>query len=311
MGMNFTRRLGSLAFIANDMKTLDLPRNYAYDHLKLRLTADITIITAATTAFADGPWKLIKRLEVVANGKDVIMYIDGPALARYAQLMMGVTSASAVPTAVAANQAMNSYLKLPFAMFRSVKPIDTLLNAFQHTTLELRVTWGAASDVYKTNSANATINTATLKVTARESIGNQGGMTAKLFTIEKEVTTTSREFTINIPTRNAYRGFLIRAEVDGDVNESVINSLEIKSGADVFHSEDWLTLRDSNKIELDIETMPTGYAFVDFCPDGYLSEAINAAALQSLDIVMDVTKQAGVNKITIVPVELVLPGKAA
>lgn len=311
MAQNLRRKLGSIAWAENEVKSFDLPRNYAYQKILLRLTGDISIVTAAATAYTEAAWKLIKRLEIVGNGKDVIWYIDGPALARYGHLFRGVVSASAVPTAVAANQAMNSFMVLDFAMLRSIKPIDTLLNAFQYSTLELRITWGAKSDMYSANAANVTINSGTLKLQSLESIGNAGGMIAKVFTIEKEVTATSTDFQLTIPVRNAYRGFLIRAEVDGNPNDSVINSLEIKSGADTFVQTDWNVLRDDNKLDMDLETMPTGYAFIDFCPDGYLSEALATQGMANLDIYFNVTKQTGTNKITVYPVELMVPSKAA
>lgn len=305
MAQNLRRKLGSIAWGENEVKSFDLPRNYAYQKLLLYLTASITVAAGGATAFAEGAWKLIKNISIVGNGKDVIWYIDGAALARYGHLFRGVVSASAVPNAEGAAQAMNSFMILDFAMLRSIKPIDTILNAFAYSTLELRITWGSKSDMYSANTANVTINSAKLNLETLESIGNQGGMIAKVFTLEKEVTATSSDFSLSIPVRNAYRGFLIRAEVDGNPSDAVINSLKIASGADTFVFTDWAVLRNDNKLDFDLETMPTGYAFVDFCPDGYLSEALATQKMANLDIVFDVAKQVGTNKITVYPVELV------
>jgi len=263
-------------------------------------------VTAAATAYNEGENKLIKRIEIVANGRDTIKSIDGPALNRLNQILMGsANEASAVPTAVGSSQAMNSTVVLDFAMPRAIKPIDTLLNAFKFSTLELRITWGSEKDVYSANSANVTIDSASISVHSIESIGNQGGMINKAFTAEKEVTATSSEFQFALPVGNMYRGMLIHSEVDGNPNNSVINSLELRSGTDVHRKWDWPALQDHNKIEYALESMPSGYAFVDFAPDGYLSEALATAQMSNLDFIFNVTKQTGTNKIRVYPVELI------
>jgi len=308
MARNLKRRLGAITYAKNEVKSFDLPRNYAYSRLYMRLVLDISIVTAAATAYVQGAFKLIKRLEVVANGKDTIWSIDGTALSELTHILSGVSNAaSAVPTGTGANQAMNSFVYIPFAMLRAVKPIDTLLNAFKYETLELRVTWGSETDMYSANAANVTVNSGNLTLHSFESIGNQGGMINKMFSIEKEVSSSTSEFQMPLPSGNKYRGFLVRAEVDGDPNNSIINSIELKNGTDVFRKVDWLSLRDINKTDYELESVTTGYAFLDFTPDGYLTESLDSHGMSDLSFYFDVTKQTGINKIAIFPVELLVP----
>jgi hypothetical protein len=305
-GRNLVRRIGSIAYSANEVRSLDLPRSYAYSEIFLRLVADITIITADATAFLEGAFKLIKRIEIVADGTMTIKSIEGTALAQLNHILSGVAnSQSAVPESVAANVAMNSFLTVDFAMPRAVSPIDTLLNSFSFGTLELKITFGDESDMYSALSANVTINSASVEVHSRESLINKGGMINKVFTIEREVTATSAELQISLPYGNQFRGYLIRSEVDGDPVDTVINEVSIKNGTDVFRKMKFSTLQDMNKVDYELESAPTGYGFIDFSPDGYLTEALDTKGMTDLLMSFDVTKVAGTNKILIVPIELI------
>ncbi|MBI5970573.1 MAG: hypothetical protein HY884_05410 [Deltaproteobacteria bacterium] len=306
MGRNTARRVGTIVYKQNEAVSFELPRNFPIRGILLRMAADITIITAAATAYAQGAVKLIKRIEIIANGRDTLKSIDGPGLAELNRQMNGtVNPLGAVPTAVGANQLMAALLKIDFEMPRSVSPSDANLNSYLFSTLELKITFGAPSDMYSANSANVTINSAPITVTLLESEGNAGSIVHKVGSTEKEVTATSTDFQIALPVGNKFRGFLIRAEVDGNPNDSVINKIELRSGTTVFHKWDFTSLKDCNKIDYELESSPTGYVFIDFCPDGFMGEALATAGFSDLTLSFDVTKQTGINKITVYPVELI------
>lgn len=303
------RKIGTISFKQGEAVTLDsgVPRTNSIYRLMLRLKLDISIVTAAATAYTEGFWKILKRVEVLKNGGDVVKSIDGPLLARMNQLLYGNTpNYSAVPTGVGANQSMNAFFILDFAMPRAISPIDTLLNAREFRSLDLRVTWGAPADMYSANSANVTINSGSITVHSLEEITGKvrGGMINLVSTSEKEVTATSTDFRMELGRTLPHRGILIAAEVDGNPNGSVINSVELKNGNQIVRQWDWNEIQDTNKTILDIESIPTGYAFIDFCPDGMLTQALKANANEEFYFKFNVTKQAGTNKIKIAPVEL-------
>lgn len=303
------RKLGTIDYVANKLKSLEngLPRNYEYYRLWLRLSVDITIITAVTTAYTEAFWKLLKRVEVIANGNVVIKSIDGPALGRMAQFLgESLPNYSAVPTAVAANQTFTAMLPIDFAMPRAVKPVDTLLNSPLFSSLDLNVLWGSTSDLYSAAAANATINSASLKIHSLEEVSAQvyGGLIHKVHTLEKEVTASTTEFTIPLNGVTRYRGFLINADVDGNPNGSVINSIQLKDGQNIMRQIDFADLQDMNKDDFKLSSIPTGWAFIDLCPDGMMTQALDSAGMNDLKLLFSVTKQAGTNKIRVYPVEL-------
>lgn len=304
-----TRKLGVIDFVSNKLKSLEngLPRNYEYYRLMLRLTADITIAAGGATAYTEAFWKLLKRVEVVANGNIVIKSFDGPAIGRLAQFFHEkLPNYSAVPTAEGANQTFAALLPIDFAMPRSIKPVDTLLNGPLFSSLDLNILWGSETDMYSANADKATINSAEVEVESLEEVSAQvfGGLVHKVHTLEKEVTASTSKFEIPLNGVTKYRGFLIHSEVDGNPNNSVINSIQLKDGGNIMRDNDWANLQDANYSDHKLAAVPTGYAFIDMCPDGMLTQSLDSAGMNDLKLLFDVSKQGGTNKIRVYPIEL-------
>lgn len=318
---NRFRRLGSIDYSANGVKSMDLPRATLYQYLGLRLSGLVTIITANATAWADAPFSLIRRIEVVADGKDTIKSIDGETLALFMRIFGGTAmSASAMPTVVGASQAFNAYLTLPFEMPRAVRPIDTLLNSKRLSTLELRITWGDVTSAYSANSGNATFASVALDVELFESFGIESDFAVfKQLLISKDVTSVTADMQVLLPVGNLYRGFLIRAvnygaspaNVDpGTGSNAIINNIQLKSGTEVYVNRKGLSLQDDNKRQYGQESWPAGCYVLDFSPDGLLTESLDARPLSSLEMVFDVSNPATSNKIKVYPLEVIAPPAA-
>ena len=219
---------------------------------------------------------------------------------------------TALPTAVAANQKHYAAFYLDFAMPRAINPIDTLLRVRPDETLDCVVTWGAPSDIYSANPGNATINSGSVSIHSLEEVTGLINplWVNKTYTIEKEVTATTPNFSIPLNGANLYRGFLINADVDGNPNGSVISSIELKNGVRTFRKWDWAELQAYNKSVFDIEAIPTGWVFIDMAPDGMLTQSLDSKGMTDLELSFNVTKQAGTNKIRVYPIELVVPTAA-
>lgn len=304
------RVLGSINYEENKLKSLEngLPRNYEYYELSLRLVADITIAAGGATAYTEGFWKLLKSIQVVADGNKVIKSADGPAFGRLAQyLNEALPNYSAVPTAEGANQILVAHIPIHFAMPRAMKPVDTLLNSPLFTSLDLNVLWGSALDIYSANADKATINSARVDIESLEEVSKDvyGGSAHKIHVLEKEVTASTTEFVIPLNGVTRYRGFLINADVDGNPNNAVINSIQLKDGQNIFRHTKWAHLQDRNKSNHKLAAIPAGWAFIDMCPDGMLTQALDSAGMNDLKLIFDVTKQGGTNKVRVYPIELI------
>lgn len=315
---NRFRRVGTVQYTPNGVEPLELPRAILYHNLMLRLSGLVDIVTAAGLPFVDSaPFSLIRRLEIIADGKDTLKSIEGEALKEFGNAFYGsFFEFNQMPTALGPDQAFNAYLILPFEMPRSRRPIDTLLDSAGLSTLELRVTWGAEANVYETNVANHTIHTTKLEVSAFQAFGIKSNFSVfKQLTISKEVNAVTPDMQILMPVGNLYRGLMIRA-VNYDVgmpdpgfpSNAIINNIKVQSGTEVFVNQNADELQDDNKRHFGFEgTWPLGLYIVDFTPDGLLSESLDARPLSSLEVILDVNNPATTNRIKISPLEVIQP----
>ncbi len=315
---NRYRRIGSVDFGLNAVKTLDLPRALLNHYLSLRLTGQVDIATAVATAWGDAPWSLIRRVEVVADGKDTIKSIPGEFLRRFNRVFYGTDpSASAMPTAIAPNQAFNAHIILPFEMPRSVRPIDTLLDTGRLATLQLAITWGDGNSVYSTTPANITLHDTSLEVSALEAFGITSRFAIfKQLSLTKDLTAATTEFQIILPVGNLYRALIVDArnygaapaDVDpGTGSNAIINNLQLKSGTEVFYNKRANETQDDNKRLYGVENWPAGLHIIEFAQDGLLTEALDARGLSSLEMILDVANPATLNKVKVYPMEMIPP----
>ena len=219
-----------------------------------------------------------------------------------------------VPTLATGDNKFYQTAILPIALPRAIREIDTLINTGRLSTFSLQFTFGGKADIFSTAPTAYTLANIEVQSHIHEAINInvppeklRFSVYKELF-IEKEVTQTTAEFPIILPVGNIYRGMMIEAEVAGDPNDAVINEVQVRSGTTVYAKIKWLDLRDQNALKHNMESQSfTGYAYLDFCPEGRLSDALDASKLSMLEAVFDVSKQTGTNYIRIYPDELIVP----
>jgi len=144
------RDIGSIVYAENQPRTLQLPRNYAYRALSLKLIADLTWTeTTAGSVMDSAPAQLIRNIVIRANGRDVIKNYDMESLHRLCQIRYGVRPkiTSPISTSALSDQDLEVHAVIQFEMFRAVKPVDSLLDSSGLATLELIITWGTGANV--------------------------------------------------------------------------------------------------------------------------------------------------------------------
>jgi hypothetical protein len=296
--------------------------------LILWLKGSLVIATAGSPVLYTGGigsgLRVISRIEVIANGRDTIKSLSPSALAMKNQFLYGARPQITETGLTAATHPFGGIITLPFAMPRSIREIDTLLNSGKLATLELRVTYGNYNDMFSTNPTTITAasSVADLEVYVNESIRGDGKdepyAAYKELYIEDTITAASTEHQIMLPVGNRYRGFMFESESDGNMVDTIIKKITIKSGTDVFKAIDAYegtmyrpaggALRGDNirQFGLSDETL-TGYLYVDFCPEGRLVDALDASRLSSLEAILDVATPGTTDKVRIYPCEIVPP----
>jgi hypothetical protein len=311
---NITRELGQATIVASGQDTIVLPRDYAYVDMLVELTATLTR-TAGTT---DGivrdlaPAQLLRQIEIRANGRDVIKSLDFEGLCRLTQLRYGTGGNNTIMVGTATT-ACYIYGIIPFAMWRSVKPFDTLFNAKPLTTLEAILTFGAITDCFTTTyDATYALSGAVVYISGREAVGladNQILPVNKESAQEATLTATQTDFPLNLNYAKdlAYRSIVLRAKVDNVVSNAVINNVQLKSGGVIFFNMNSRRLRARNKYIYQQETMPTGYYVIDFCEDGRLGDSLDTSGLSSLTLIIDGTQSGTTDKIKVYTTEIIIP----
>lgn len=324
------RDIGSIDYAANQQRTLQLPRNYAYRILSLKLTCTLTWTeTTAGVVKDSAPAQLISNIVLRANGRDVIKNYDLETLHRLCQIRYGTRPKIISPasTGALAAQALEVHAYISLEMWRAVKPIDTLLDSSGLATLDLIVTWATGAAIFGgAYGGTVTVTAATLYVSSIEAVGVPAGtrfMVNKEFSIQSVITAASTQHQINLPTSNLYRCFVLKTVSDDCHVNTILNNIQIKSGTEVYKNGNALHFQMRNRLDYMLEcpvstaaalggadyinNLLTGYYMLEFVRDGRLTECLDTSRLSSLELILDVNNPGTTDILSIYPVELIVP----
>lgn len=168
MAQAFARhRLQNIPYQAGVRNTIPIDRDGVLAMLAVRLA--FTVTNGATGPV--GPlWmtlaRLIRRLEVVVNGQDTVVAINGAHLASRALFDFGARQFGMDDTVVLTNSAATNYqivLPIPFYLPRARRPDDTALDLRKVAQATIGITWGDQTDLFTTPN-NAAISNVTCAV---------------------------------------------------------------------------------------------------------------------------------------------------
>lgn len=314
------RELGEKTFSAGQLSSFELPRNYSLDRLKFRLTAQLSRTAGSTGAPKDvSGAQLINKIELIKNGRESIKVLDAETLYRLCQLRYGAEPHYDVASSwdgfdVQSNIDFVLDFWLDLGMWKALQRFDTLLDTTWRggiSTLDLHITWGQLQDVM-TGAFDGTVSadvTPAVSVSSEEYIDPDAtpGEYAenREYGIRKVITANNPKEPHRFNIGNRFRSFVIKTQSDDVLRNDILNNVKILSGSDVYKNRKGLALREENKMYCGLETMPTGYYLLEFCPDGHLTRSINTLGMSDLTCEMDVTKQGTNCILEIFPVELV------
>lgn len=348
------REIGSLEYAANQTRTLQLPRNYAYRKLNLTLIAQVYRAAGATAggAMDSAPAQLVKNIMIRANGRDVIKNIDMESLHRINQIAHGVrpqVSAEGwqgfAAIAIGAHITISVSACIDFEMWRSIRPIDTLLDSAGLATLEMIVTWGTPNDImtplYDPAAGGVVVEAANLFVSSVEAVGVPAGtnfMANKEYMIRSQVTATSSRHQIQLPVGNLYRWLILKTHSNGLPVSTILSfglaaqkTIQLQAGTEVFKYRIAGCLANDNKLDYELgapelltqgaaapidhrltEYALAGYYVLEFVKDGRLTECLDTSKLSSLELLLDVVLVGTTRDfIDIYPCELIRPAVEA
>lgn len=308
----------TVKFQGNNKETENLARGMVYRELGIRLRGGLTLSAANNTAAKTkkgNEFALIRRLDIIANNTDVIRSIKGVDLWWLNYFLLSGTPqfSTTIGDGSTANPTFDSYVKLPVWMPRSLRPIDTALDARRLSDLKVEVTWGDATSV--NDDATGFETNPTCEVSSLESFGISGPFSQwRVYPIEKAITQSNEQFQIEIPVNYMYRGFMLNFTEGGVDTGAVLRNFKWKSGTTVFADISGAELHEEylarNELSRQIDFLPgnanklDGYYMYDHVTDGYLSESVDALGFSELTLELDVVAGAD-TKVTVYPMQII------
>ena len=315
------RKLPTVEYAANSVKTVDIPRDYGILSLMLHLSGTLNIATAAAVAlYADTPWSLIEEVSVVLDGKDTIKSLPFKAIEQKTLLDYGSPPTEVVNGITVAAHPFEAFGVLQFQMKGSATPWVTMLYAFAHRTAQLLVRWNDGTKMVDPDATTVLSFTVapTLKVVAMEAsnLPDDIFLSETLTLWERQislpVTATTTKLQQRLAGGNLYRNIHILATVNADAgagpagNDSVINSVTLRRGTEVLENIDRDSLAAFNKSQYGLESNRTGWLTIPRELYGLKETQLDSAVFSDLFLEFDVTKQAGTNTLEIFPEEMII-----
>lgn len=330
------RQQETIPYAANDRQVIELGRGMIYRELALTLAGQITLAAAGNTAAATlrgDEWAVVRRVELILNGSDVVRSLTGDELYWLNRQYYG-SCPRLEPTigdAITVNPAFESTYLLPFWSPRTIKPFDTVLDSSKVSKIELAVTWG--SELTINAAATGWTVAPTMRVHSSESYGVTGDFSlSHINRITQSPAGANPDYIVRLPTGGyVYRGFLINAQTAAAPpvdSGAIINRIRLQSGPTVFFDAEEASLRQWNNLRNGLDdglnhedaaaamaysilrrntkASPLGWYFVDLCGDGYQSEAIDTAGISELNLSLDI---AAAGNIVVLPLALIPPRK--
>ena len=316
------RKHVTVAYSANNKVSEQLSRGMIFRQLMLNLSGTITTAAAGDNDAADvrkaGEWGVVQRIDVVANGSDVIKSMSGESLWWLNRFLFGEPpEESALIGGTSDDPPFDSTLILPFWMPRSIKPFDTALDARRLSDLRVEITWGDQNDILAPAGASAFAVPPTLDVYALESFNPPGNVSFnqwRTWTIEETITAASTEHQVKLPVGHIYRGFLINTHSDAVDVATIIKNVKLRSGTTVFADLSEEILKAEYVQMNGIRPAPTrratkssddGWYMLDLVTDGRLSEGVDTLGFSELELVFDVDAPGTTDKLVIYPQQII------
>jgi len=320
LGATFRTALTAVGVVPYDTngntKTLDLPVTALSKNLTLRLFGNNIIGTSTATNWYDSPLGLLKKIELVADGHKTIFSASGRMLFAYGHFMRGRVGQQAVPAMTVGTRAFSVTLILDHESKHFMDPVETLFDATRYKTLQLRITWGTAADIGKAGASGTfavdAANTGVDVMLEQTIVGEDRILFDHLLTsVVVPVTATNPKVAIDIPQTGLLANILLQTTREAALGpvfvDDIINTVSLKSDTTVAHVDavKWATLQAKNAVQYNLSTglsgdnVLPGYAALKLHENGMISSALNVAAINKTQLLLDVKRTSDAENVEI------------
>lgn len=289
------RKWRDIVFVQNGTDTVDLPIGLDLEGLHLYFFGSINVTTAYTGIKSEGLSALIRRIDILADGQ-TIASIPGTVLVQ-GNFMRGYTAIKVNPGIAIGNYLTPEVVGfIDFAHVDGVRPKDSNLRTAGMRSLQMRVVWGALTDMYI--GAGVAVPSLTMSVAVRETasgVDELGGNIAppfrRLHRFSERTYPVSTQDRIPLDSGMLYRAIVLRSELNGDLSQAVITNVKVMVGSEVIMDIPAPMLFDANCNDNGV-ALAAGYYVVDFAPSlnqqSKLSECLDLTGRNDAFLVLDV-----------------------
>ncbi len=250
----------------------DVPRTVDYNAVSVLCAGVITNTVAFTAIKNDGILNLIKSLEVIVNGSDVVYSITGAQAVRGALVRTRHGSQASIiqPLVAIGASPFEFEFNIDFAAFGAMRPKDSNLRAFDYTNVQIRVNFASAlTDIFTGAGAGVlTSNALTLlSDETQELFGDDGNRSQPI--LRRYHTNADYNFAgagvqrIRLDPNQLIRGFSFRAiDAAGALVNTVMGNVKVIHGTDVLFDCSAGMMREVARI--DFQSIPSaGWYYLD------------------------------------------------
>lgn len=303
------RKVASVPVTAGGFATLDLPRDYDYESIFLRVNGGLQVTALATSVRAESPCQVIARAEVIADGKNNIF--SAPfwfaCLGSYGRPSIEYNARAVTPpsgVAVATYQVeANGVIDLMTC--DSVRPKDSNFRSSGLSLFQLRMTFGQPGDAFV--GGTVVYSSMYVDVFVQQLVevpGADGALSMpvalkKVSYQELALTSSNANQEIRLPAGNLIRSVFVRTDgstTAGEPSTAVLNNAQLAAGVDVRFNLQGANIRAKNNA--DYGSLLSGYYVLDMCSKGgspiNLTDLWDVTGAAEPKLIADVTGGANV-----------------
>lgn len=321
------RKINSVPITANGFATLDLPRDYDYEAIGLRISGSLQVTVNGTAVRAEAPCQLVPRVEVIADGKNNL-YSAPFWHACLANVYREITESGARATVPPTNFTVATYAVeaqgfVDFATLDGVRPKDSNFRSRGLSLFQLRLTFGAAGDAFVGGtvafSGSPVVDVYALQC-VEETDANGNYVTSplalkKVSYQEIALLASNANQQQALPAGNLIRSVVMRTDgsvTAGEPSATVLNNFQLANGIDVRFNLSGVNMRGLNNGQFG--QLQAGYYIADMMRAGgpgtnKLSDLWDVTNAAQPNAIMDVTGGANV-KAQLVTTEYILAAAA-
>jgi hypothetical protein len=316
------RKVATVPVTGGGFAIIDLPRDYDYESIFIRVAGGLQVTALATSVRAEAPTHVIQRIEVIADGKNNLFSapfwfacLGNNARALIENGARAVTPPSGVAVATYQVEA-NGVIDMMTA--DAVRPKDSNFRSAGLSLFQLRMTFGQPGDAFV--GGTVVYNNMFVEIYIQQLVeipDATGQMTnpialKKISYQEIGLASSNANQEIRLPAGNQIKSVTIRTDgstTAGEPSTTVLNNIILSAGVDVRYNLTGAQVRAKNNA--DFGAFTAGYYVADVTHKGMapinMTDLWDVSGAAEPKLVLDVVGGANV-KLQAVVTEFILAG---